>query len=422
VHLSNYDYYFKYLKSLDKEKMCDENEINLILYQYILEMTEVIYPERTPIYYFPGIYNKINPEYIEFLEKENDTIIEGDEKSENYLKKIDDGNYKISNGIETKIIKEKDYNLEMLGNDIKCNRYYPLNIILYKNESISHYYESKKNFIERESKKLYESFKNYFFDFLQSKSCMDILSKPIYKNIKEILQNEKNIRKIILNDNYFKFMPFYINQFSGFTNKDILLSVISSYPSLVQLLPKRYEKEKYKDIKNFCLLMALGEKFVTILHEQIIHFLYGYLFHLTKAEGIKIFPKKSEKKKEDKNENDLLEDEGCYYFESQLFGHIISKLTIANVIALFDGKSIKKTNINFQSIFNSAFSKNKLLDMIRNCSGFLSVFLEAFPIDFEYIIDLICKYDNPYISLKGNRLPYIEIPNHYKKDLYINII
>ena len=56
--------------------------------------------------------------------------------------------------------------------------------------------------------------------------------------------------------------------------------------------------------------------------------------------------------------------------------------------------------------------------MISNCWGFLTVFLEAFPIDFEYIIDLIYKYDNTYISLRGNGLPYIEIPNHYKK-IYI---
>ena len=424
--LKDFNYYFQYLKRLNKQRknnICEEDKINLILYQFILEITEVIYPCNTFVGDIPTIYNKINTEFIELKDKNNNSIIEGALTINNYLKKINNEKYELSNGHETIYISEKNYNLQKLANDIKLYPYYPLNLLLYRNESINFYYESGKNFIERESEDLFNSFKNYFFEFIKSKNCIEIFSKKIYHNIKEIIEKEKNIRKILLNEFYLKFLPFYINQFSGYTNKDILLSVVSAYPSIIKLLPQNYSEKNYKDIKHFCLLMAIGEKFITILHEQSIHFLYGYLYHMTKVEGMNISPKKIEKGKKDNEDKDnsAFED-GGYLFESELFGHVISKLTITNVIALFDGKAIQNTNDKFKKIFNNIFDAKYLKTMIESSSGFLNEFLKKFPIDFDFIFS--CVYTNKpkdlFISGRGAWEPYIEIPIYNNKDLHLN--
>ena len=112
--------------------------------------------------------------------------------------------------------------------------------------------------MEREGDSLFKQFKEYFFKFIRSNICMEVLSKPEYKNIKKFILN-KNLEHILLNKKYLKFIPFLSKLYGGYTNKDILLTVISAYPSIVELLPREYNTKKYKDINNFCLLMSIGD-------------------------------------------------------------------------------------------------------------------------------------------------------------------
>ena len=241
---------------------------------------------------------------------------------------------------------------------------------------------------------------------------MDILSKQRYINAKEFLSS-KNIKNILFNEKYLKFIPFNSKKYSGFTNKDILISVISSYPSLVNNLPIDIEEIHYKDIDNFCFLMSIAEKFVILLHEHALHFVYGYLYHLAGIDGINISPnKKTSKNKEDQ----LLKEDGDHFFEEELYGQKITSLSITNVITLLDGESIKQSNKQFKTFFNSRFDKKILIDKINKCSGFLRNFLDIFSIDFDMIFNLYDNLGNAYISIKGERLPFIKINNNFNKD------
>ena len=175
--------FFNYLKTLNSEEECDKNEINIIFYQLILEITQVIYKKRINVNKIPSIYNKVNPNFIEYKDYKKNSLIVKEEDS--YLKKRDNFNYIVSNGIETKNISEKNYNLELLADELINYTSYPLNLLLYRNESINYYYSQGKNFMEREGDSLFKQFKKYFFKFIKSNICMEVLSKPEYKNIKE---------------------------------------------------------------------------------------------------------------------------------------------------------------------------------------------------------------------------------------------
>ena len=74
-----------------------------------------------------------------------------------------------------------------------------------------------------------------------------------------------------------------------------------------------------------------------------------------------------------------------------------------------------KTNKEFRNIFNADFNKKNLMNMIKNSKGFLKIFLENFPINFDYILEMIKKLKNCYINTKGTTEPFIE-----RSSIYIN--
>ena len=160
--LLSFQNFFNYLKTLNSEEECDKNEINMIFYQFILEITQVIYNKRINVIKIPTIYNKVNPNFIEYKDYKKNSLIVKEEDS--YLKKRDNFNYIVSNGIETKNINEKNYNLELLADDLINYTSYPLNLLLYRNESINYYYSQGKNFMEREGDSLFKQFKKYFLN------------------------------------------------------------------------------------------------------------------------------------------------------------------------------------------------------------------------------------------------------------------
>ena len=169
-----------------------------------------------------------------------------------YVKKLENKQFEISNGFEKKKIDENDYNIEMLIEDLKNNPNYPLEILLLKNESINYYISKNEVFISRLC--LLEDFKDYFFQFINSKCFMDVFSDKMYNNVREFIISD-NAKKILFNERYLKFVPLPITGYLGFTNKDILISIVIGYPLLVKNLRlKNYRKvdEKILEyIKNF---------------------------------------------------------------------------------------------------------------------------------------------------------------------------
>ena len=378
--LSLFQPYIDYLKNLDADEICDKSEFDMIFYIFIFQICEVIYPTLCPSINIPIVFNKLVPGFREFNNIDNNEYIFVSTGC--YLKKLTNETYEISNSFEKKIIKEEDYNLERLSSDLKDFSFYPLNILLYKNESLKYYNCHKKCFIEREG--LLTIFKDYFFDFISSKSFLDAFAPNEYKYDKIILSN-KNTKNILFNENYLKIFPLLNAGYLGFTNKDLLISFIDAYPGILNYFSMNYEKDEYQDIKNFCLLMSIGEKFLTLLREHSLPFIHFYL----------------------SNKINTYEDDRML-LEKQLFGDVVKFLNTMNVITIFDGESIKKSKEKFQEIFNENFNINIIVMRVKKCSGFLKQFLEMFPIDFKTISKLQ-KINLVGLNTKGKYGPVIEI-------------
>ncbi len=63
--LSNFSYYLKFLNNLNHEEKCNQKEIDMIFYQFILEITENVYQNSIKVYRITTFYNKINTECTE---------------------------------------------------------------------------------------------------------------------------------------------------------------------------------------------------------------------------------------------------------------------------------------------------------------------------------------------------------------------
>jgi len=391
----------QYLKTLNPENICDNDDFNMKFYIIIFVLGEIIYPNKylEAKYYIPNIFNKLIPcfhEYINFPLNANIIVTYN-----TYIKKLAGNLFEISNGYEKKIIDENNYNIESLSDDLKIYSDYPLDILLYRHESINYFNSINKSFIEREE--LLEDFKNYFFQFIKSKFFTDIFSLNIYKNVKEFFEN-KDIEKILFNKNYLKFIPFPTKTYFGFTNKDLLVSFISCYPVLLENI---IIENSYVDFKNFCLLMSIGEKFLTLVYEHALNFIFYYLNHLTNDSNF-ISPKCASKKKSEKIEF----KNGEAFFKYNLLGRGKDRCFFFtyNIICLLDGEMIKRPSKEFIKIFNSDFDLNTTVEKVKKCSGFLKKFLEKYPIDFNKVFKTN-QIDQVYIPTKGSYESFFKIPN-----------
>ena len=107
-------------------------------------------------------------------------------------------------------------------------------------------------------------------------------------NISKLISNDKYLDEI-LPTKYFKFLPFYnIKNYFGFTNKQILISIINSIPELVIGYNKIPDENNMR--YNACLLFTITIKFITTLYEIVMHLTSGYINFIT---GKKIESKSS---------------------------------------------------------------------------------------------------------------------------------
>ena len=175
---------------------------------------------------------------------------------------------------------------------------------------------------------------------------------------------------------YFKFLSFYnIKNYFGFTNKQILISIINSIPELVIGYNKIPDENNMR--YNVCLLFTITIKFITTLYEIVMHLTSGYINFIT--------GKKIDSKSPKGNNKD-----GGYYFESKIIGGAgkFDKIKLNHVIALLNGNSCEKSLKDFRNdLNNEKMSYSELCELIKrinNSLGFLGNFLEKFPIDFTY--------------------------------------
>ena len=333
-------------------------------------------------------------------------ILDDDEnKVYENIKLLDSGEYLVQTDFENKKIKGEDYILVGLQKDITYHSCYPLEILLLRNESYQKFVkDGGKGFLHKLN--LYDSFISYIKYFIKSNVLKQVLqNNSCYQNIEALLSND-NFLEEMLDETHLRFLPFYgsINDF-GYTNKDLLISFINSIPEIVENLEIENEdnedveeleemeiqgkeeneeneedkelENKIKNLTNICLLFSIGVKFITSLHEFIIHLVYGYLHY---------FSNKKIDSDSFKEEND---DDGRFYFEKQLNGKKFEYLDINSVVVLLDGISCQKNLSDFKSDLNANLSIENLKKRIKDgeIKGFLKDFLVKYPIDFNYLKD-----------------------------------
>ena len=139
----------------------------------------------------------------------------------------------------------------------------------------------------------------------------------------------------------------------GYTNKDLMMCFINSIPELPNNIQVTKENKGTDNLKNICLLLSIGVKFVTSLHEFIYHLVSSYLFYLS-----------SKKLDSDLFKEDVDKDDGGFCFERLLKGDERFQLLNLNIIlVLLDGVSCNKNLLEFQKDLKA---KINIDDGLRN--------------------------------------------------------
>ena len=263
-----------YISNIEKDKditetNVDSNEFSLKIYLLVLYVSDLMSQDNV---YFANQY---------FLKdiRMHKSIINSTELNIGRVRinKKENNQYSLSNTFEDEItIKEEDYMLDFLIVDILSNASYPLKTLLFRNES---YIRFKKygGFIKELN--LYQEFINYLKLFIKSKCMQEILSCNEYRYIKELINNTNYLDSIIT-DTYFKFIPYFgVKNIFGFTNKDILLSTVNSIPEKANLIEYN-TKESYEGLYHLSILLSICVKFITAIHEVLIHLTSGYINYL----------------------------------------------------------------------------------------------------------------------------------------------
>ena len=235
----------------------EENNFNIKIFTFLLYVTDII-QRISPSGIEPAIIENFFEKEIaptKDIEENNslNNLIKLESKfkfPENYgIKKMYDNNlidkkdkerkkkmneYIIFNKFETVEFDGKNYVIDNLINDFKNNAYFPLKVLLSRNQSLSYFVENKSNFL-----------------------------------------NAKNIISKFLDDKYLKSIPLFDFAGSGYTNKDLLVSFISGLPFLIYRYDVPKTLEEYENLKGVVFLFNVGMKTITTLHELIIHLCFG---------------------------------------------------------------------------------------------------------------------------------------------------
>ena len=263
----------KYIDILDQDKdifngSLNEQKLNQKTYLLILTLTKT--------------FELANQEQIINFFTKN---ITDDDIKENYkhinLEKNDE--YIVKTHFENRKINGKDYILSGLNNDIHFNKIIPIDFLLLRNESYEKFMkDGGKGFIYKLG--LYDNFINYIKSFLRSKAIVELLkSEENLKNNQILLQMDSFFDEM-LNEKYLRFLPFYgSKKFLGYTNKDIMISFINSIPGIPSDLSISDDdsESEIQNLYHICLLFAIGEKFVTSLHEFAIHLVSSYIYFVS---------------------------------------------------------------------------------------------------------------------------------------------
>ena len=142
-----------------------------------------------------------------------------------------------------------------------------------------------------------------------------------------------------------------------------------------------YLEKKIKNLTNISLLFTIGVKFITSLHEFVIHLMHAYNYYFSERKERKIYTTSYKEGK--------YKDEGDTFEKILNGGKRFDYLDINSVIYLLDGMSCNQNLEKFQKDLNSEIDLEKINDRIKKgeVGGFLAEFIKKYPINFDYIKD-----------------------------------
>ena len=339
----------------------------------------------------------------------------------------------ISNKFESISIKVNDYCLQNLKVESFSNVDTPLDILLQRNESFNYFKEQKRKIIV--DQEIYEDFKTYFKEFIHSNLMADVL-KDKHQNVLELIKSD-SFPGLSLDEKFMKAFPLYDKLAQAYTDKDLLVSFISYFPTLINFNDPIDTMEKYINIKNVFFMFNVCEKFIVTLHEIIIHLSFGYLSYLTDGKIESKSPKDSKKNKKSspeiinitkqmedsdnevnqeeyqeeedeemeevesgeemanneikftlneinnyEEEMENSDDEGCreedYYFESLLFGDSVKIINFQLIYSLLNGQHFDDTKEEFQNSIKKNFNPKKIKK-----TGLFGKIIQKYPINFS---------------------------------------
>ena len=349
----------------------NEKNMNIEIYLFLLCLFEIT-SDISSIWFeafFKQILTPLNQ--INEGQKVNDAIIYSNKNTNSNLivKDINKDEFIIQNKFESQTIKGSDYIFDKLISEFSSNPNLPLKIILKRNESFSYFCQKKTQIIDDEE--IFSEFKNYFNLFIHSNLMKEVL-KPKHGIIIELIESNA-FPGLFFDSEYIKAIPLYDMIADGYTDKSIIVSLISYYPLIIKDYGIISTKEQYENLKYVSFLFDVCYKFIVSLHEIIIHLCYGYINYLTDGKVENISPKSSKNKTEKNNYVD-----GGTYLEELLLGKDMQNINLQIIYCLLSGEYLDKDLNTFQNDLKLEFDPKKI-----KMKGLFGKILEKYKIDFS---------------------------------------
>lgn len=382
-----------------KLKLIDINEsnINLEIYLFILCLLDVNM-EICKTWFETYFKQILTPkEQISINQRKNNFDIYLNYAA-NYritVKDIEKDEFIIKNNFESITFTGRNYVLNNLITEFSYYSNTPLNILLKRNESFEYFSNKHTQIIDDEE--IFLEFKNYFNLFIHSPLLKEVLREN-HQYIIELIESN-SFPGLFFDDEYVKSFPLYYLIGDGYTDKDIVISFITYFPIIIKNFGIIKTKEQYENIKNVFFLFDVCYKFITSLHEILIHLCYGYINYITEGKIGSKSPKSSKNKNKLSNETQIYED-GGKYFEELLFGTKFETINLQLIYTLLNGEYLNKTLEEFKNNLKLEFDPLQI-----KMQGLFGKILRKYKIDFT-----LFEYSSTIGNMRKRKNDFLVVP------------
>ena len=311
------------------------------------------------------------------------------------VKDIEKDEFIIKNNFESITFTGRNYVLNNLITEFSYYSNTPLNILLKRNESFEYFSNKHTQIIDDEE--IFLEFKNYFNLFIHSPLLKEVLREN-HQYIIELIESN-SFPGLFFDDEYVKSFPLYYLIGDGYTDKDIVISFITYFPIIIKNFGIIKTKEQYENIKNVFFLFDVCYKFITSLHEILIHLCYGYINYITEGKIGSKSPKSSKNKNKLSNETQIYED-GGKYFEELLFGTKLETINLQLIYTLLNGEYLNKTLEEFKNNLKLEFDPLQI-----KMQGLFGKILRKYKIDFT-----LFEYSSTIGNMRKRKNDFLVVP------------